>query len=82
MSLVCLPGDSFVERKLAVTDAAANFDFTILPLPKFSPTEIILVSPCSIDPSAESSVSLPPLITFPHGGPHSVTLIDGAVYKC
>ncbi|KAK4699149.1 acylaminoacyl-peptidase, partial [Phenoliferia sp. Uapishka_3] len=55
----------------ALEEASASLDYTIFPLPKFEPTEVILISPCSIDPSAESSINLPPLITIPHGGPHS-----------
>ena len=52
-----------------MTKASIGLDFTIFPLPKFEPTEIILVSPCAVDPSAETSLNLPPLITIPHVRP-------------
>ncbi|GAA5892740.1 hypothetical protein JCM6882_000570 [Rhodosporidiobolus microsporus] len=54
-----------------VSAALSALSYTILPLPKFEPTELILVSPIAIDPTAPSSPNLPPLINQPHGGPHS-----------
>lgn len=56
--------------------AIDRLDSTILPLPKFEPSEILLLSPIKIDPAAEATLNLPPLITFPHGGPHSASAFD------
>ncbi|GAA5820928.1 hypothetical protein JCM11251_001881 [Rhodosporidiobolus azoricus] len=54
-----------------LSTALSSLSYTILPLPKFDPTELILISPIPIDPTAPSSPNLPPLINQPHGGPHS-----------
>ena len=58
---------------LAVKEALSRLSTTILPLPKFLPSEIILVSPISINPAAPASINLPPLIVTAHGGPNSTT---------
>lgn len=60
----------------AITQALAKLDFTVLPLPKLEPSELLLLSPIRIDPAAESTFALPPLVTIPHGGPHSCTSSD------
>ncbi|GAA6013195.1 hypothetical protein JCM10207_006201 [Rhodosporidiobolus poonsookiae] len=60
-----------LSEKLSAT--LSKLTYTILPLPKFSPTELIVVSGGAIDPTAPSTPNLPPLITIPHGGPHSTT---------
>ncbi|GAA6039217.1 hypothetical protein JCM8097_000474 [Rhodosporidiobolus ruineniae] len=57
-----------------LSTALSKLSYTVLPLPKFSPTELILISPSSIDPTAPSRPNLPPLITQPHGGPHSTVV--------
>ncbi|GAA5942370.1 hypothetical protein JCM3775_003237 [Rhodotorula graminis] len=59
-----------------LTSALSRISYTILPLPKFEPTELVLVSPIPIDPAAESSVNLPPLVVIPHGGPHGASTTD------
>ncbi|GAA6059557.1 hypothetical protein JCM10212_000613 [Sporobolomyces blumeae] len=60
----------------ALDKALSRLDSTILPLPKFLPSEIILVSPIKIDPAAPAARDLPPLIVYPHGGPHSAYSSD------
>ncbi len=60
----------------AVAESLAKLDFTVLPLPKFERAELLVLSPIKIDPAAESTFALPPLITIPHGGPHSCTTTD------
>ncbi|ORY88402.1 Alpha/Beta hydrolase protein [Leucosporidium creatinivorum] len=65
-------------KKLA--NALSSLSYTVLPLPKFDASELILVSPCPIDPSAPAKPNLPPLITFPHGGPHSTTTTEWSAY--
>lgn len=67
---------AFTLTPYAVTSALHKLSFTILPLPKFDKTEIILVSPIAIDPAAPAQPNLPPLVTFPHGGPHATTTSD------
>ncbi|KAM0754121.1 hypothetical protein T439DRAFT_378208 [Meredithblackwellia eburnea MCA 4105] len=62
----------------ALRTALTGLDWTVFPLPKFEPTEVILLSPCAIDPAAEAALNLPPLITIPHGGPHSAFATDYA----
>ncbi|GAA5926304.1 hypothetical protein JCM1841_005529 [Sporobolomyces salmonicolor] len=59
-----------------LTDALACLSSTVLPLPKFLPSELVLLSPIAIDPAAPTSFNLPPLIVIPHGGPHSTTVTD------
>lgn len=59
-----------------VVQALAKLDYTVLPLPKFDSSELLLLSPIRIDPAAESTFALPPLVTIPHGGPHSCTSTD------
>ncbi|GAA5972853.1 hypothetical protein JCM11641_003973 [Rhodosporidiobolus odoratus] len=59
-----------------LSDALSCLSYTVLPLPKFAPTELILVSPNSIDPTAPSRPNLPPLINQPHGGPHSTACTE------
>ncbi|GJN94423.1 hypothetical protein Rhopal_007503-T1 [Rhodotorula paludigena] len=66
--------DAPASEKLAA--ALSRIMYTVLPLPKFEPTELILISPIPIDPTAEAHVNLPPLITIPHGGPHSTSTTD------
>lgn len=63
-----------------VTSALSKLSYTILPLPKFGLSELILVSPIPIDPAAPAQPNLPPLITFPHGGPHSTTTTEWSAY--
>ncbi|GEM10984.1 acylaminoacyl-peptidase [Rhodotorula toruloides] len=69
-----------VVREAGVSDelatALSRISYTVLPLPHFSPSELILVSPIPIDPTAESRPNLPPLIVHPHGGPHSAYTTD------
>ncbi|GAA5912993.1 hypothetical protein JCM5296_000790 [Sporobolomyces johnsonii] len=59
-----------------LTDALSCLSSTVLPLPKFLPSELVLLSPIAIDPAAPTSLNLPPLIVIPHGGPHSTTTTD------
>ncbi|BGP35364.1 hypothetical protein JCM10296v2_007200 [Rhodotorula toruloides] len=69
-----------VVREAGVSDelatALSRVSYTVLPLPHFAPSELILVSPIPIDPTAESRPNLPPLIVYPHGGPHSAYTTD------
>ncbi|BGO95618.1 Alpha/Beta hydrolase protein [Rhodotorula toruloides] len=69
-----------VVREAGVSDelaaALSRISYTVLPLPHFAPSELILVSPIPIDPTAESRPNLPPLIVYPHGGPHSTYTTD------
>lgn len=73
-------GDWKVVRKTplpkTIDQALAKLDFTVLPLPKFELSELLLLSPIPIDPAAESTFALPPLVTIPHGGPHSAVSSD------
>ncbi|BGP51734.1 hypothetical protein JCM10450v2_007684 [Rhodotorula kratochvilovae] len=59
-----------------LASALSRISYTVLPLPKFDPTELILISPIPIDPTAESHVNLPPLVVVPHGGPHGASTTD------
>ncbi|KAK4047110.1 hypothetical protein OIO90_006312 [Microbotryomycetes sp. JL221] len=59
--------------------ALAGLSATVLPLPKFGASELIVVSPVKIDPAAETSINLPPLLTMPHGGPHSTLTTEWSV---
>lgn len=59
-----------------VATALSHISYTVLPLPKFEPTELVLISPIPIDPAAESHVNLPPLVVIPHGGPHGASTTD------
>ncbi|GAA5985343.1 hypothetical protein JCM10908_006938, partial [Rhodotorula pacifica] len=62
-------------RKL--TRALEKIEFTLLPLPKHEPTELILVSPTPLSSSSDSTNSPPPpLIVQPHGGPHSQAVTE------
>ena len=61
---------------VAVSSALSRISFTILPLPKFEPTELVLISPIPIDPTAESHINLAPLVVIPHGGPHGASTTD------
>ncbi|BGP03468.1 hypothetical protein NBRC10513v2_007200 [Rhodotorula toruloides] len=69
-----------VVREAGVSDelsaALSRISYTVLPLPHFAPSELILISPIPIDPTAESRPNLPPLIVYPHGGPHSAYTTD------
>jgi acylaminoacyl-peptidase len=66
-----------------VTKALSSLSYTVLPLPQFSLTEILLLSPISISPSAPACLNLPPLLTVPHGGPHSTTSTEfSAMIAC
>ncbi|GAA5930332.1 uncharacterized protein JCM15063_004777 [Sporobolomyces koalae] len=56
-----------------LTDALSKLSSTVLPLPKFLASEIILVSPVSINPAAPASINLPPLSLTGHGGPNSTS---------
>ncbi|GAA5863675.1 hypothetical protein JCM8547_003689 [Rhodosporidiobolus lusitaniae] len=58
--------------------ALSKLSYTVLPLPKIAPTELILISPADvpIDPTREATLNLPPLITQPHGGPHSTVCTE------
>ncbi|GAA5863549.1 hypothetical protein JCM3774_006521 [Rhodotorula dairenensis] len=51
-----------------------KIEFTLLPLPKHEPTELILVSPTPL--TRTSSLPLPPLLVQPHGGPHSAAVTE------
>ncbi|GAA6057111.1 hypothetical protein JCM3770_002085 [Rhodotorula araucariae] len=76
------PGWPFwsVLREASTSDelasALSRISYTVLPLPRFDPTELILISPIPIDPTAESHVNLPPLVVIPHGGPHGASTTD------
>lgn len=59
-----------------VSAALSKIDWTLLPLPKFEPSEVLLISPLKIDPAAPATPNLPPLVTIPHGGPHSTYTSD------
>ncbi|GAA5850477.1 hypothetical protein JCM9279_001428 [Rhodotorula babjevae] len=59
-----------------LSSALSRISYTILPLPKFEPTELVLISPIPIDPTAESQINLPPLVVIPHGGPHGASTTD------
>ncbi|GAA6010564.1 hypothetical protein JCM11491_002972 [Sporobolomyces phaffii] len=66
-----------VVRGTALSDelenALSKLESTVLPLPKFLPSEIILVSPSSLD---EALSKPPPLSLTGHGGPNSTTTTD------
>ncbi|BGP20158.1 hypothetical protein JCM10213_000757 [Rhodosporidiobolus nylandii] len=66
--------ESGISENLSTT--LSSWTYTVFPLPKFEPTELILVSPNSIDPTAPSTPNLPPLINQPHGGPHSTVCTE------
>lgn len=58
----------------AVTRALDQIKYTLLPLPKHEPTELILVSPCPV--SLTTGTPVPPLLVQPHGGPHSQAVTE------
>lgn len=66
------PKSELIWPTSAVSSAMSKLDFTVVPLPKFGASEIILVAPTSL--TAKSTP--PPVITFPHGGPHATTTTD------
>ncbi|KAM0790462.1 hypothetical protein ACM66B_003339 [Microbotryomycetes sp. NB124-2] len=68
-----------IKTKSEVETALSNLSYTVLPLPKFGRSEIVLVSPVKIDPAAETRTNLPPLLTMPHGGPHSTLTTEWSV---
>lgn len=57
-----------------VTRALDKIEYTLLPLPKHDPTELILVSPCPV--STTTATTVPPLLVQPHGGPHSQAVTE------
>ncbi|GAA5908571.1 hypothetical protein JCM8208_002669 [Rhodotorula glutinis] len=59
-----------------LSSALSRISYTVLALPKFEPTDLVLISPIPIDPTAESHVNLPPLVVIPHGGPHGAATTD------
>jgi len=54
-----------------IEEALSTLRTSIVPIPNREPFETILVQPKSRDTSTPRSI--PPLITFPHGGPHNTT---------
>lgn len=63
--------------------ALSQLSYTVLPLPQFSLTEILILSPIAISPSAPARINLPPLLTAPHGGPHATTTTEfSAMLAC
>jgi acylaminoacyl-peptidase len=59
----------------AVTRALDKIEYTLLPLPKHEPTELILVSPCPVS-TTTTGTTVPPLLVQPHGGPHSQAVTE------
>lgn len=63
-----------------MTRALDKIEFTLLPLPKHEPTELIVVSPTPLAPRSDgsslSSPPQPPLLVQPHGGPHSAAVTE------
>ncbi|KAK4049284.1 alpha-actinin [Microbotryomycetes sp. JL201] len=62
-----------------IEEALSKLSYTVLPLPNHGRSEIILVSPVEIDLHAPTGTNLPPLLTMPHGGPHSTLTTEWSV---
>ncbi|KWU42907.1 alpha/beta-hydrolase, partial [Rhodotorula sp. JG-1b] len=67
-------GKVLATRSAPVTRALDKIEYTLLPLPKHEPTELILVSPCPV--SLTTRTIVPPLLVQPHGGPHSQAVTE------